>query len=189
MVTLELRWFAAGAQSSDELRDFAGDGTLEQRRDHYLLGTGEHRGVKRRGGAVVEDKRRAGVELLELDCDGRRASARVERWRKRWPQAREFEDSGSWLVVAKQRAVRQLLGVRAELTNLQLELPGGAPPSKELGEQAHSLAVEGLAGELTADELVAVARRLLDQWPQLRETVLGGLCTGYPGWLAGVQVG
>lgn len=178
MLTHEVRWFVAEPVALAELQRFAAGGGLEQREDLYLLGTGPTRGVKRRGGAILEHKQR--VASFEIALREPALHLSVERWRKTLPEEGTVEGAaeGAWARVGKRRALRMLGPCRVELTELRLELPGRPPIA------AQTLAVETGDRSDAPRVLGEVAGELLRSWPELELRYRGAPCLGYPAWLA-----
>lgn len=175
MLTLELRWFVAKPVDDRELRAFADAGRVEARVDHYLLGTGDDLGIKRRGpGALLEHKRCLARTPVMLAIDGAPRPVMVERWHKRWPD-RDDPSTGAqtWIAVDKRRAVRRFGSCRAELTRLQVE---------SLADLHSTLAIETTEVDAIA-QLLRSAESLLRAYPQLAATFREAESCGYPAWL------
>ena len=181
MVTHELRWFVAQAISDDELRAFAANKRLEHRCDSYLRSTDAQRGIKQRGGAELEDKRRIASYAMKLDLGDRAVHAAIERWHKRWPRELELEpeiDHGEWIDVYKRRAMLVRDDCRVELTGLRVALDGLATT------EFQSLAFETLSNDDPLATISRCARSVLLERPELLKRIFDQPSIGYPAWLA-----
>lgn len=184
VVTHELRWFVAQPISDDELRAFASNRTIERRCDSYLRNTTEQRGVKQRGGAALEDKRRLASFALRLEVDGRTVHGAVERWHKRWPRELELEtelDHGEWLEVHKRRALLVREACRVELTGLHVEINGSSTT------EFQTFAFETLTPDDPLDTLACCAKTVLHEYPELLVRIFGQPSVGYPAWLGSLS--
>ncbi|MCA9681005.1 MAG: hypothetical protein KC457_02330 [Myxococcales bacterium] len=212
MQTLELRWFVAGALPEGALEAFTGGSggrgfagasgvfagvsatmvsdSVEERADRYLLGTGEERGIKRRGDqGPFEDKRLEEVDGGILEVPGMAPiPADVERWSKSILSASALPGEPRWVTVHKRRALRWLDHGRAELTSLRIDgkdLVAAGLYSPE-GLEFHTLALECTTGRGSGsgERLRASAVRLLDQGEALWRGIADeGECWSYPAWL------
>lgn len=181
MVTHELRWFVAQPISDDELRAFAAPKPVERRCDSYLRSTDELRGIKQRGGAELEDKRRIGSYDVRFELEGRAANVTIERWHKRWPRELELEtelDHGEWIDVHKRRALLVRDGCRVELTGLRVGLAGS------ITTEFHSLAFETLTTDDPVAALSHCAQAVFLEHPELFVRIHDLPSLGYPAWLA-----
>jgi hypothetical protein len=181
VVTHELRWFVAQAISDDELRSFAASNRLEHRCDSYLRSTDAQRGIKQRGGAELEDKRRIASHAMKLEFGGRAVHLAIERWHKRWPREFELEpeiDHGEWIDVYKRRATLVRDDCRVELTGLRVALDG--IPTREF----QSLAFETLSTDDPLATISRCARSVLIEHPELLMRISDQPSVGYPAWLA-----
>lgn len=181
MVTHELRWFVAQPISDDELRAFAAGNRLEHRCDSYLRGTDEQRGVKQRGGAELEDKRRTASFVTKFELGGRAVHGAIERWHKRWPRELELEselDHGEWIDVHKRRALLVREECRIELTGLRLAVDGIATT------EFQSLAFETLTTDDPLATVAHCARTVLLEHPELLIRIFDQPSVGYPAWLS-----
>lgn len=171
VLTLELRWFGPGAVSDRELRRFADDGRVESRVDHYLLGTGDELGVKRRGAAgQLEHKQRLAHTPVRVGRDAQPLDGVAEQWRKSWPTG---ERDGEWLAVDKRRALRRIGSCRAELTLLRCT--SIATPHLTLAVETTDVHV--------VDQLVRATGALLRSFPELATMLEQAESCGYPAWI------
>ena len=171
VLTLELRWFGPGEISDRELRRFAEDSRVEARVDHYLVGTGDELGIKRRGAAgLLEHKQRLAQTPVSVARGARPLDGVAEQWRKNWPErARE----GEWTLVDKRRALRRIGSCRAELTLLRHDL---------LATPHLTLAIE-TADVHALDQLTSGAATLLRSYPELATMLEHAESCGYPAWI------
>lgn len=181
MAIHELRWFVARPIGDDELRLFGRP--IDRRRDDYLLGTGDARGLKRRGSRRLEDKRRGGVlELeieLEIELGGRTLRGNIERWTKRIPT--QPAPDGEWVGVTKRRVLARFGRCRAELTGLELPRAGvGAHQTLALELPQHLAAQPDALRPMFETGLRELARA----HPELIERFAEAPSLGYPEWLA-----
>jgi hypothetical protein len=180
VVTHELRWFVAQSISDDELRAFAANNELECRCDSYLRGTDEQRGIKQRGGAELEDKRRIASFVVSLQLGDRTVHGAIERWHKRWPRELELElelDHGEWIHVYKRRALLVRDECRVELTGLRVTL------DRFDTAEFQTLAFETLMTDDPLATLARCARTILLEHPELLVRIFDQPSVGYPAWL------